>query len=128
MELKALRKLVPGRQTDELNDFYNLSARIVELNTAVLEGVLSHPSAAKLLSTGRVIILMDAVSALYLSLASYGNLTISFLCFRTAFPIESCRLAQICSSRCLECWSDRRYQTVLCSRVRSTGDSSRCSR
>lgn len=62
--MKALRKLEPGPATDELHRFYDLSLRIVELNTAVLEGVLSHPAAAKMLSTGRVVILSDGVCLL----------------------------------------------------------------
>jgi antiviral helicase SKI2 len=61
IELKALKKLEPGPKTDELKRFYDLSLRIVDLNIAVLEGVLSHPSAAKILSTGRVVILSDGV-------------------------------------------------------------------
>lgn len=64
MELKALKKLEKGHKTDELKRFYDLEARIVDCNTAVLEGVLSHPSAAKMLSTGRVVILSDGVSPL----------------------------------------------------------------
>ncbi|KAK4703557.1 antiviral helicase SKI2, partial [Phenoliferia sp. Uapishka_3] len=59
VELKALKKLPPGPKTDELHQFYDLSLRIVELNTAVLEGVLSHPAAAKVLATGRLVILSD---------------------------------------------------------------------
>ncbi|KAL8278507.1 hypothetical protein RQP46_009197 [Phenoliferia psychrophenolica] len=59
MELKALKKLPPGPRTDELMQFYDISLRVVELNTAVLEGVLSHPAAAKVLATGRIVILSD---------------------------------------------------------------------
>lgn len=62
IELRALKKLQPGPATDDLYRFYDLSLKIVELNTAVLEGVLSHPSAAKILSTGRIVILSDGVS------------------------------------------------------------------
>lgn len=61
MELKALKKLPPGARTDELMRFYDLSLRIVELNTAVLVGVLAHPAAAKVLATGRIVILTDGV-------------------------------------------------------------------
>ena len=42
--------------------FYDLSLRIVDLNTAVFEGVLSHPAAAKNLATGRIVVLSDGVS------------------------------------------------------------------
>ncbi|GAA5871318.1 hypothetical protein JCM1840_004411 [Sporobolomyces johnsonii] len=59
VELKALKKLAPGPKTDDLMRYYDLSQRIVELNTAALEGVLSHPSAAKILSAGRVVVLSD---------------------------------------------------------------------
>lgn len=61
--MKLLKKLAPGPRTEELQDFYDIEYRIVELNTAVLEGVLAHPSASKVLSTGRIIILSDAVSS-----------------------------------------------------------------
>jgi antiviral helicase SKI2 len=61
-ELKALRKLEPGPKTEELKRFYDISQRIVELNTAVVEGVLSHPATAKILSSGRVVTLSDGVS------------------------------------------------------------------
>ncbi|GAA5952479.1 hypothetical protein JCM21900_005322 [Sporobolomyces salmonicolor] len=59
VELKALKKLAPGPKTDDLMRYYDLSQRIVELNTAALEGVLSHPAAAKIFSAGRVVILSD---------------------------------------------------------------------
>ncbi|CEQ40490.1 SPOSA6832_02128 [Sporobolomyces salmonicolor] len=59
VELKALKKLAPGPKTDDLMRYYDLSQRIVELNTAALEGVLSHPTAAKIFSAGRVVILSD---------------------------------------------------------------------
>ncbi|SGY79528.1 BQ5605_C008g05156 [Microbotryum silenes-dioicae] len=58
-ELKALKKLAAGPETEELSRFYDLEARLVELNTAVLEGVLSHPQSAKVLSAGRIVILTD---------------------------------------------------------------------
>ncbi|KAM0746373.1 translation repressor [Meredithblackwellia eburnea MCA 4105] len=58
-ELKAMKRLPPGPRTDDLKNFYDLSSRIVELNTAVLEGVLAHPAAAKVLSAGRMIVLSD---------------------------------------------------------------------
>lgn len=61
-ELKALRKLPDGLKTDELKRFYDLSQRIVELNTAVVEGVLAHPTTAKILSGGRLVVLSDGVS------------------------------------------------------------------
>ncbi|KAI5480335.1 antiviral helicase SKI2 [Pseudohyphozyma bogoriensis] len=59
IELKALKKLEPGPRTDELKKFYDLSLRVVELNTAVLEGILAHPATSKILSAGRVVILSD---------------------------------------------------------------------
>ncbi|TNY19936.1 translation repressor [Rhodotorula diobovata] len=58
-ELKELRRLEPGPKTDELRRFYDLCQRIVELNTAVLEGVLAHPSSGRTMSAGRVVILSD---------------------------------------------------------------------
>ncbi|GAA6001294.1 SKI complex RNA helicase subunit SKI2 [Rhodotorula paludigena] len=58
-ELKELKRLPPGQKTDDLKRFYDLSQRIVELNTAVLEGVLAHPSSGRTLSAGRVVILSD---------------------------------------------------------------------
>ena len=61
-ELQALQKLPPGSKTDELRRFYDLSQQIVELNTAVLEGVLAHPSSGRTMSAGRVVILSDGVS------------------------------------------------------------------
>lgn len=63
-ELQALQKLPPGPKTDELRRFYDLSQQIVELNTAVLEGVLAHPSSGRTMSAGRVVILSDGVSGL----------------------------------------------------------------
>lgn len=60
-ELKELRRLEPGPKTDELRKFYDLEQRIVELNTAVLDGVLAHPSSGRTMSTGRVVILSDGV-------------------------------------------------------------------
>ncbi|GAA5985422.1 hypothetical protein JCM11641_000152 [Rhodosporidiobolus odoratus] len=57
--LQALTKLPPGPKTDDLNRFYDLSQRIVELNTQVLEGVLAHPASGKMMSSGRVVILSD---------------------------------------------------------------------
>lgn len=62
-ELKALRKLEDGPKTEELKRFYDISQRVVELNTAVVEGVLAHPATAKMLSSGRVVVLSDGVSA-----------------------------------------------------------------
>lgn len=73
LELKTLKKLEPGPKTDELNRFYDLSLRIVNLNTAVLEGVLSHPSAAKMLSTGRIVILSNGVRQFFNLLESCSN-------------------------------------------------------
>lgn len=64
MELKKLKKLENGPATDELMAFYEAQERIVDCNTRVLEGVLSHPSAAKILSTGRIVILSDGVRPL----------------------------------------------------------------
>ncbi|GAA5893928.1 hypothetical protein JCM8208_001280 [Rhodotorula glutinis] len=58
-ELKELRRLEPGPKTDELRKFYDLEQRIVELNTAVLDGVLAHPSSGRTMSAGRVVILSD---------------------------------------------------------------------
>ena len=58
-----MKTLEPGPRTEELRDFYDLSYRVVELNTAVVEGVLAHPSAARVLSTGRLVMLSDAVSS-----------------------------------------------------------------
>ncbi|BGP47048.1 Antiviral helicase ski2 [Rhodotorula kratochvilovae] len=58
-ELSAMRRLEPGPKTDELRKFYDLEQRIVELNTAVLEGVLAHPSSGRTMSAGRVVILSD---------------------------------------------------------------------
>ena len=63
MELQGLKRLPPGPKTDELKRYYDLSQRIVEYNTAALEGVLSHPSAAKVFASGRVVILSDGVSS-----------------------------------------------------------------
>lgn len=60
-ELKELRRLEPGPKTDELRKFYDLEQRIVELNTAVLDGVLAHPSSGRTMSAGRVVILSDGV-------------------------------------------------------------------
>lgn len=59
--MKELRKLTPGPKTEELKDFYDLNYRLVELNTAVIEGVLGHPAASKVISTGRIVLLSDAV-------------------------------------------------------------------
>ncbi|GAA5844741.1 hypothetical protein JCM5353_008355 [Sporobolomyces roseus] len=59
VELQGLKRLPPGPKTDELKRYYDLSQRIVEYNTAALEGVLSHPSAAKVFASGRVVILSD---------------------------------------------------------------------
>lgn len=64
-ELKSLKRLEPGPKTDALKKFYDLSQRIVEHNTAVVEGVLAHPSTAKILSSGRVVILTDGVRAAF---------------------------------------------------------------
>jgi antiviral helicase SKI2 len=61
-ELKELRKLPPGPKTDDLKRFYDLSQRIIELNTAVLDGVLAHPSSGRMMSAGRVVVLSDGVS------------------------------------------------------------------
>ncbi|GAA6054578.1 hypothetical protein NBRC10513_003468 [Rhodotorula toruloides] len=58
-ELKELRKLPPGPKTDDLKRFYDLSQRIIELNTAVLDGVLAHPSSGRMMSAGRVVVLSD---------------------------------------------------------------------
>ncbi|GEM08547.1 antiviral helicase SKI2 [Rhodotorula toruloides] len=58
-ELKELRKLPPGPKTDDLKRFYDLSQRIVELNTAVLAGVLANPSSGRMMSAGRVVVLSD---------------------------------------------------------------------
>ncbi|GAA6029642.1 hypothetical protein JCM8097_000981 [Rhodosporidiobolus ruineniae] len=58
-ELQSLVKLPPGPKTDDLKRFYELSQRIVELNTAVLEGVLAHPSSGRVMSAGRVVVLSD---------------------------------------------------------------------
>lgn len=63
-ELQSLQKLPPGPKTDDLKRFYDLSQRIVELNTAVLEGVLAHPSSGRTMSAGRVVILADGVNSL----------------------------------------------------------------
>ncbi|GAA5934158.1 hypothetical protein JCM10213_003717 [Rhodosporidiobolus nylandii] len=57
--LKDLVKLPAGPKTDDLKRFYDLSQRIVELNTQVLEGVLAHPASGKVMSAGRVVILSD---------------------------------------------------------------------
>ena len=51
-------------KTHELKRFYDQSLRTVDPNIAVFEGVLSHPSAAKTLSTGRIVILSDGVRLL----------------------------------------------------------------
>lgn len=61
-ELKALKVLEPGPKTDALKKYYDLSQRIVEYNTSVIEGVYSYPSTAKILSSGRFVILTDGVS------------------------------------------------------------------
>ncbi|GAA5900618.1 hypothetical protein JCM6882_000923 [Rhodosporidiobolus microsporus] len=58
-ELLSLRKLPPGPKTDDLKRYYELSQRIVDLNTQVLEGVLAHPASGKMMSSGRVVILSD---------------------------------------------------------------------
>ncbi|GAA6014645.1 hypothetical protein JCM10207_006888 [Rhodosporidiobolus poonsookiae] len=58
-ELQTLQKLPAGPKTDDLKRFYDLSQRIVELNTAVLEGVLAHPASGKMMSSGRVVVLSD---------------------------------------------------------------------
>ncbi|GAA5886319.1 hypothetical protein JCM16303_003762 [Sporobolomyces ruberrimus] len=59
VELQNLKRLPPGEKTDELKRYYDLSQRIVDYNTSALEGVLSHPSAAKVLAAGRVVVLSD---------------------------------------------------------------------
>ncbi|GAA6061400.1 hypothetical protein JCM10212_000660 [Sporobolomyces blumeae] len=58
-ELQTLKRLPPGPKTEELKRYYELSRRIVDLNTAALEGVLSHPSAAKIFTAGRIVFLSD---------------------------------------------------------------------
>ncbi|GAA6023491.1 hypothetical protein JCM11491_006599 [Sporobolomyces phaffii] len=59
VELSNLKRLPPGPKTDELGRYYDLSRRIVELNTSALEGVLAHPSAAKVFAPGRIVVLSD---------------------------------------------------------------------
>ncbi|GAA5998152.1 hypothetical protein JCM5350_004109 [Sporobolomyces pararoseus] len=59
-ELSNLKRLPPGEKTEELKRLYDLSSRIVDLNTSALEGVLSHPPAAKIFAAGRVVVLSDA--------------------------------------------------------------------
>ncbi|GAA5916164.1 SKI complex RNA helicase subunit SKI2 [Sporobolomyces salmoneus] len=59
VELQNLKRLPPGEKTEDLKRFYDLSQRIVDLNTSALEGVLSHPSAAKIFAAGRVVVLSD---------------------------------------------------------------------
>ncbi|KAK4057847.1 Antiviral helicase ski2 [Microbotryomycetes sp. JL221] len=58
-ELRSLSKLESGPKRDELERYYDLCRRIIDLNTRMLEGVLAHPSSGKMLSTGRVIVLSD---------------------------------------------------------------------
>ncbi|GAA5870547.1 hypothetical protein JCM8547_002045 [Rhodosporidiobolus lusitaniae] len=58
-ELQAIKKLPAGAKTEDLKRYYDLSQRLVELNTAVLEGVLAHPSSGKMLSSGRIVVLSD---------------------------------------------------------------------
>lgn len=60
-DLKALKKLEPGPRADELSQFYDLNARLLALNTAIVEGALGHPASAKILAAGRIIILSDGV-------------------------------------------------------------------
>jgi len=59
LELKALKRLAPGPRADQLHNFYDISSRLVDLNTRVVEGVVGHPAASKVMSAGRVVILSD---------------------------------------------------------------------
>lgn len=48
-------------EIENLRRFYDISARLVELNQEVISGAFAHPSANKVFTTGRVVILRDGV-------------------------------------------------------------------
>ncbi|GAA5944452.1 SKI complex RNA helicase subunit SKI2 [Sporobolomyces koalae] len=59
VELQNLQRLPPGEKTEDLKRYYDLSQRLVERNNAALEGILSHPSATKIVAAGRIVVLAD---------------------------------------------------------------------
>lgn len=127
-ELQALQKLPPGPKTDELRRFYDLSQRIVELNTAVLEGVLAHPSSGRTMSAGRVVILSDGVSGVPFRTPSVRLRELIESKLPVALPRQSGRGAESCPARCPAERSDRHDQAVLRARVCAARNAGRNSR
>lgn len=70
-----MRKLECDICLPDINDFYNISAEIVDRNQQLLNMAAAHPQGAKSLTGGRVVVLRDDVSENYLS-DWYSRLTL----------------------------------------------------
>lgn len=123
VELQSLKRLPPGEKAEDLKRYYDLSQRIVELNTSALEGVLSHPSAAKIFAAGRIVILSDGVSPILCFVLLSHSVMTSSLLRDTALPRQCRRVAQICSACNPSLGRDRSHASVFRSRVCASRDS-----
>jgi antiviral helicase SKI2 len=61
-ELRALPQLDNSPRIQTMRKFYDISSRLVELNSRLIDRALRHSSSSKIFAGGRIIMLTDGVS------------------------------------------------------------------